>query len=465
MNRSQISFSLLFLAIFLTHLGFVAEANSFLNGASAVLNTSDRVLDSLGAERSVKKDWLKVKVGGEFRYRLEYRDNFNLNERTYEDDVINLLRTRLNVDLKFGPHFRVFAEGQEAHSFAQSSINKTSAFANEFDLRQLFAELKSPFKRVPLTVKVGRQELVYGDERLVGAFNWSNVGRVFDAVKLVYSPKQWFQLDAFVSQVVLVQKEKPDSAAHHEKFYGIYGALKPFKDHVLDTFLFIRHNRDNGIRGERPGRLGPLKEYTMGNRFKGKLWDLDYGTEYALQFGSRAHEDIVAWAFHQEIGYTFSKVFWTPRLLAEYNHASGDRNPTDGRFETFDNLFPTNHDKYGYIDFMSWKNTNDVRLGAGVKPHSKLALSADFHWFFLDAKESPWFNAAASVFRAANPRASETLGQELDLLATYKMTNHISFLLGYSRFWAGPFAEDTTTRSSGGKDDANLFYTQVALKV
>jgi len=34
------------------------------------------------------------------------------------------------------------------------------------------------------SLKIGRQELIYGDERLIGAFGWNNIGRVFDAAKL-----------------------------------------------------------------------------------------------------------------------------------------------------------------------------------------------------------------------------------------------------------------------------------------
>src|SRR5438477_12344041 len=55
----------------------------------------------------------------------------------------------------------------------------------------------------PLTAKIGRQELIYGDERLIGAFDWNNVGRVFDAAKVRYEvPDFW--VDLFVSRVVLI---------------------------------------------------------------------------------------------------------------------------------------------------------------------------------------------------------------------------------------------------------------------
>jgi len=440
--------------------GLQGTGQCFLDDVNNGLKRSDEVLDSLFKQRSLWKDSVKIKVGGEFRYRFEYRDNYNLNRVTNEDDQLNLFRERLNVDLTIGPYVRIFAEGQSALSFADSSINKTNAFVNKIDLRQLYAEVKSPWEKLPLSVKVGRQELAYGDERLIGAFNWSNVARVFDAVKTVFTPTDWFQLDMFFAQPVLVYKGRADSANHNDNLFGIYASTKPLKDQVLDAFLFIRNIKNNDLAGEIPGEHGPVKEYTAGNRFKGKWKNFDYGTEYALQFGRRAHDKIKSWAFHQEVGYTFSKLFWTPRPNFEYNHASGDSNSKNGTFGTFDQLFPTNHDKYGLIDFLGWKNMDDIKVGASVKPHARITVSTDFHFFFLDTSEAPWFNAGGGVVRPANPSASSTLGKELDIYGTYKITEHLSFLTGYSRFFTGPFVND----SAGAHDDANFFYVQTLLK-
>lgn len=437
--------------------GFAAQQPEFLNDF-------DRKIDKLTTPRNYFDYRLKVKVGGQSRYRYEYRDDFNLNDRTYEDDHLHMLRNRLNLDMSYlteaGANLaRIFIEGQEAHTFAESNINQTAPlFENWIDLRQLFAEIKSPWKKAPVTLKVGRQELSYGDQRLVGPLDWTNTARVFDAIKTVFTLNPQVQLDLFASRVVEVEKEKWDQAQNGDNFFGIYLKTLPFKtsmDQELDTFLFIRNNRDSSVAGERTREFGELKQYTFGNRFKGKKNEWDYGTEYAVQLGSRSHDEIQAWAFHQEFGYTFLKAPWTPRIYTEYNHASGDRNPTDGKAQTFDHLFPTNHNKYGFIDFVGWRNMNDYMVGTSVKPHLRMLLSADFHWFLLDAKESAWFNAGGGVFRAANPNADPHLGQELDLLATYKLTNHLNLMLGYSHFFAGPFAEDT-----GASDDANFLYTQ-----
>ena len=420
---------------------------------------SDPCADQFGTPVPIYKDWAKVKFGGELRYRLELKDDFNFNDVTFEDDAINLLRSRFNLDLTLEPYVRAFAEGQDSESFAQSSSNRTTSTVNRLDLRQLYGEVKSPFKQVLLSVRVGRQDLSYGDSRFVGASVWSNVASLFDAVKLVYLSTQWFQFDAWFAQPVRVIREKADFGTHQDNFYGLYAAVKPIVDHVFDTFLFIRHNKNNEIVGERPGERGQLKEYTIGNRFRGKKWNFDYGIEWAAQLGSRAHDDIQAWAWHNDIGYTFGFVPWSPRISFEYNHASGDSNPTDGEFETFDNLFPSNHNKYGFMDLASLKNIDNIKVGGDIKPNQKIKFSVDYHWGFLDTNNSAWFNASQNQIRAANSGASTTIGHELDLLGTYQLSKHLELMIGYSHFHAGAFIKDT-----GRHDDANFFYTQLTLK-
>ncbi len=229
---------------------------------------------------------------------------------------------------------------------------------------------------------------------------------------------------------------------------------------MLDTYFFARNLRDDSLISERAGMRGPMKEYTLGNRFRGKKWNLDYGTEYAIQFGSRAHDDIQAWMFHQDLAYTIVKLPWAPKLLAEFNHASGDRNPTDGVTQTFDQLYPTNHDKYGLMDLVGLKNMKNVRLGLSGKPFPRVTLSSDFHWFFRDAKESAWFSASGASARAASVRAGRQIGEELDLTATVKITQNLNGLIGYSHFFAGPFIQDT-----GSNDDADFFYVQTVFKI
>jgi len=419
----------------------------------------ERQLDQLGKPQSLANGHLTVKTGGEFRYRLEVRDDFNFNDEVFEDDAVHLLRTRLGLELGVLSRARVLVQGQDAESFANSSLHRTNAFVNQLDLRQLYVELTSPFEALPGKLKVGRQELAYGEQRFVGAFDWSNVSRVFDAAKLSWTPAEWAQLDGWFSQVVLVDRVKPDTADHDDNFYGVYGSVKPVRDHTLDTFLFVRHDMDNELRGELTSRRGQLKEYTLGNRARGRRGNADYGIEWAWQFGSRAHEEIAAWAWHNEMGYTFVKAPSSPRIGMEYNHGSGDDNASDGQVGNFDNLFPTNHVHYGHIDLASQRNLDHLEANVSAKPFKPLTLTAKYGWFFLDTNKSAWFNAGQGVVRAARSSASQTLGQEVDLVGRWQISKHIDALVGYAHFNAGAFVQDT-----GTSDDANFFYWQTLVK-
>ena len=68
--------------------------------------------------------------------------------------------------------------------------------------------------------------------------------------------------------------------------------------------------------------------------------------------------DIEAYAFHFDAGVTLP-VPMQPRLSAEFNTASGNKG--DGKWRSFEQLYPTNHIHFGYMDRMSWKNMNHLR--------------------------------------------------------------------------------------------------------
>jgi len=60
---------------------------------------------------------------------------------------------------------------------------------------------------------------------------------------------------------------------------------------------------------------------------------------------------------------------WKVRVAEEYNAASGDASPNDGRRQTFDQLYPTGHDKLGLADQVGWKNIRDLRSIVELTPY------------------------------------------------------------------------------------------------
>jgi len=215
-----------------------------------------------------------------------------------------------------------------------------------------------------------------------------------------------------------------------------------------------------------PVSFGPsgsrkLNELTSGIRLKGdKVNNFDYTLEYAYQSGEFGSQDINAYALILQAGYTLSDIPWTPRLGLEWDFATGDEDSTDNERNTFDNLWPTNHLHYGYMDLVSLQNINAYRFTADIKPSKKLTLQADYWVFYLDETTDAAYNAGRGQLRAAKPGAtSGLLGSEIDLLVKYGLNKNVSLLGGVSHFFAGKFLAE-----SGANDDADYFYLQSALK-
>lgn len=397
----------------------------------------------------------KGKITGQIRFRAESFNDFDFDDDTStdsKDDDFLLSRIRLAVDLKPNEIIRLYFQLQDSHQFetdvpAAFRIGP-AAREDRVDIYQAFADVK-PLPDVPLTVRAGRQILTYGNQRLVGGFGWSNTSRSFNAVKVMYD-REWFFLDAFGSNVVIPEDRHFNTESHDDNFFGLYGGWREFPGGVLEAYLFIRDD----------DRAGQGREiYTFGTRLQGNCpanEAIDYSVELIAQIGDLpAGVDQEAFAAHVGAGYTFKNNPHTPRLGIEYNFSTGDDDPADGDKETLDNLFPTNHLHYGYMDLFSLRNIHNLRLSASAKPVEKVTVKADLHFFWLDDTSDAWYNAGGGVVRPATPGADDFVGEEIDLTAIYKHNTHLAFMAGYSHFFAGDFVEDT-----GTDDDADWLYLQ-----
>jgi len=404
------------------------------------------------------KDKLKVNV--EMRYRLEARDDFDFSERLDDTDTFHLLRTRLMLDANLSDSIRAFVQLQDSRIFDTTSANRFSiTFRDEFDLRQAYVDLKVKEISEALTLRAGRQELSYGDQRLVGGFDWSNVAQSFDGVKLIYADKK-FSIDGFLTEKVIIDRANPNNwYDDNEGFHGFYATYKGIDKHLLDLYYLYRNTSEPVAMG--PNGTRKLDESTVGLRVRGdKVNNFDYTLEYAYQFGEFGSLDVKAHALIALAGYTFNGHPWKPRLGLEWDFASGDKDSTDSQRNTFDNLWPTNHLHYGYIDLVSLQNINAYRLTGDIKPNKKLTLQADYWLFYLDETTDAAYNAGRGTLRAARGTAgSGYLGAEVDFLLKYAMNKNVNLLGGYSRFFAGTFLA-----RSGNNDDANFFYLQSLLK-
>ena len=442
-------------------------------------------------------DWLRKEnpymsawdIGTQVRLRYEIRDNFGVAGTAGSMDFLHNGRDVDNAYLlhRIKPHvgytaewFSAFVEGRASGSTGDDR-NPNAESDGPFDLHQAYVTVGN-HKEFPLSLKVGRQELIYGDERVIGAFGWNNIGRVFDAAKLRWQTP-WFGADFFSGRVILPRDNYFNMPNDYDWFSGMYAGSKLIPKQITEFYVLSRNTAPGSLRAygtALPSLPSPRDIYTVGVRMKsnpGELGGWDYLTELMGQFGhfndppksgDRSLEHL-AYALVFAGGYTWTDAPWTPRLGLEYDYASGDSDPTDDKHETFENLFPTNHKFYGYMDLFSLQNLHDVRVQSSFKPLPRLTLLAEGHAFWLaDTHDSLYTVAGArrgGIGTTAgngygiNPNYDSFVGTELDVISTYAFSPQGTIELGYGRFFRGDYVKQSL--NALGSADANWFYAQL----
>lgn len=380
--------------------------------------------------------WLRF--SGEERLRWEGFQGGGFKPRS--TDYYLLTRVRAGVMLLPASWLKLRFETQDARAGWKTQKPYAAPFQDTWDLRLAYLELGDSEKSTGL--RVGRQELAFGSERLVGVSNWSNTSRTFDAVRATLH-RGHFRLDAFAASVVVLHDGEVGMHRAGNNLHGLYGGLEDLiPGSVIEPYFFWRL----APAGQTEiGSGGKLDSKTIGVRWKGMIRTIDYGIDVVRQSGREGANNIRARATHVVMGYTLSGNPFRPRFLAEYNYASGDRNPNDHTLGTFDQLYPTVHDKYGLADQFGWQNMQHARAGIELNVRSKWMFSGKYNSFWLaDAHDALYSSRSGPIVRRADGSAGRFVGQELDATALYTLSKGMRTGAGFGYVFPGTFLKRAT---------------------
>lgn len=402
-----------------------------------------------------------VTFSGQYRLRGEYTANNDFNDAGVSNDEGDVWtqRVRLTANAKATDDVSAKITLQDTRTWGSATSPVLTESGNTLDFHEAYLNVSNIFG-APVSFRAGRQELSYGDERLIGSFGWSNQGRAFDAFKLMYS-NDAVSVDAFTATIT----ENGAVTNDDTYFNGVYATLKQLvPNNSLDVYLLQLTNGSSEAISylELPSAIG-ANTYTLGARLKGAAAGVDYTGEFAYQFGDfcsassvscaaiGATEDvgINAFAFAVKAGYTLP----TPmkiRVGAEYDFATGQDPDETNDVTQFTGLFPTNHSHFGIADVTGanqWSNIQAWSVNASVDLNEKTRLFVAYWNFSQDEiTEVGNFNTGLT--------ADDDLGSEIDLVATYKYNNNLNIEAGASRFFAGDAA-------GTDPDDRDWAYLQI----
>jgi hypothetical protein len=408
-------------------------------------------------------DDVNVSFGGEIRIREEVWRAFGFSDAN--DDEFTLYRVFLHSDWRIGDSWRVFVQGKftDVSSRDLPGGQRDSLDADEGDIWNTFIEYNGDTNKTDLTVRLGRQELQLGKQRLISPLDWANNRRIFDGISAQVAGKSspW-KVDAFVTRPVVNDADDFNDWNDDVVFGGVY-YTRQFTDKklTLDAYLLgLFADSDAPVEQDR---------YTLGTRVAGAIKGSEhfsYDVETAIQFGDQEDSDIFAWMATGEVTYRRNDISWKPWVTAGVDYASGDSDPTDGDVETFNHMFPLGHAYLGFIDAVGRQNIIDLRATVGAWPiPNKLMVRGDVHYLMLADDNDGLYNAGGALSRppflagTSTPANEDDVGVEIDLTAKYIFNPSTNIQVGYSHFVGGDYISAT-----GADDDIDFFYTQFTFK-
>ncbi|OFV96612.1 MAG: hypothetical protein A3F68_11175 [Acidobacteria bacterium RIFCSPLOWO2_12_FULL_54_10] len=378
----------------------------------------------------------KVQFGAEIRFRPETRSGF---KNGVDVNTFMYQRIRLDARLRLSDNVTGFIQLQDSRLWGQEA----STLSNDanLDLHQSYLQVAN-FLLPSITLRAGRQELIYGNQRLIGAVGWDNVGRSFDAVKLTFGGSK---ASADIIAGRLMDRRNSARGDNSQDLIGLYGKIGQANAKIgLEPYLlYLRDGLE--LAGEKPGvPRESTRIATLGFRHFGAMGSgFSYDLEHAFQFGQRGPDTQRSAALAVQARYRFGGNV-KPEFGFEFDYATGDGDATDGRSEEFNNLFPTNHIHYGFADYLGWRNMQDFKPYTSFQLGSKVRTELAYHRFRLVEETGAWKNAGGTVLGLDRTgKLGNDLGHEIDLTFTFPVFEHLRMYPGYSLFIPGKFASGT----------------------
>jgi hypothetical protein len=294
----------------------------------------------------------------------------------------------------------------------------------------------------------GRMMLNYGEGRLIGTPQWSNLSRTYDHARMYWrSPK--VQVEVLMVSPVKIRTGEFNRPVLGDRVWGTYNVVPHiYKENLLEAYV-LRHdqNRPGGFTtGTSKDGSDKLGVNTFGFRLAGPVsYGLKYSLEAILQKGKVGAADLSASAWFAALSRRWTTAHRTLDLSAEYKYASGTENPADPKHSgTFDQLYAANHDKFGHEDLFGWRNVHNARSlnTLGVTKNFAINFLYDNYWL-ANLKDALYNSSGKLIARSATGTAGRHVGQETDLYGTYKH-GHFTFGAGYGHFFSGEFIQKTT---------------------
>jgi hypothetical protein len=375
-----------------------------------------------------------VNVGGDLKTTSVIRNNFTNAGLSVGQDSQNVILSQigLNVQADLTDNVSTTLRLNNERIWGPETSTNT-----DIKLDAAYVTMKEMLYS-PLTVVLGRQPLVYGNQFLIGDVNTYGAADVStvsdltggvnaDAIKaiLTYDP---LTVDLFAAKI---STGTPSTTAlNGDDDADLYGINANYKvgdsmNTVLEAYTFAKFDKEVATTTTKTKKL-----YVPGLRVStNPIEGLNVQLEGAYQAGNDA-DNVTISAYGLQAGVNYALPVMKnmkPVLSAGYTYLSGDKNTGDNKDTSFDSLYENqNSGRIFDVVATSTSNIKIATIAAEVTPIQDVTTKLSVYNLNLVKKGT------------ANAR----VGNEVDLDVTYAYTEDVKFGLSAGVFYPGKnFAE------------------------
>ena len=378
-----------------------------------------------------------VEVGGTIRIRgnfysaesdlTNFADDAGNNSNSHFEQ-----RTNITVSADFTNDVSAHVNLQDYTIWGDTSTD-VFAYESYIEIRETLGQ--------PLTLRVGRQEIIFGSEWLVGNGDTASgfTGISHDAIVGVYSVEDTGWIAAFASKVVDDQTVEDGDA----DLYAVYASYTAMEEFDVDVYYILFRDATTATAVD--------ELTTIGGRVTADYMGFDIEAEVATQSGdieSVPGFDFGGLGVNIEVGYSFD-MDYQPRVFVGSDVAF-QRLLSDWEYSEF-------------LDSGDLGNVSIIRVGASAQVTETVDVSIAYSLFTADQQEDSTGTATAD----------DAIGSEIGLYLNYAYSEDVTLSVGWAHFLsddgsgAGNAVLDSGTtdlsNASGADEDADYFFWETSI--
>jgi hypothetical protein len=374
-------------------------------------------------------------LGGELRQRVDFWRNANFGYVPARNMNSVLNRYMFHADLHVNRHVRAFGQFASALEGGKKG-GPWPTDRNTAEVHQAFFEIMgAPSQATRWSLRLGRQEMAFGQSHFISTADFYNTRRAFDGARL-QAVRGSLEFNALVAKPVQMNVGAFDDDSDGNQFFAAASifANNPFTPgRVALFYIGLTTHQQFWQRA-----FGRDDRHTVGMRMQGGRARWDYVYEVLIQRGRFANSlPIQAWAVTTDTGYTVPTHRWYPRFGLRMNMESGDGGR--GALGTFNPMFP-DVAYSGRIGLIGPTNTIDVTPNLRVAFTPRVYFIPDFALFWRQ-KDTDGIYGVVTPYLAvpANGSKERFIGGQLSLPMQINLTPHLTYTIAYGQLFRGAF--------------------------